>query len=225
MFCTKCGKTIDDNAPFCGFCGAPTGKGAETVTNGAPQAVPQPAEPQQAAPQQAAPQYGMPQAPQYGAPQAPQYGAANNSGAMLNLQPNIINWIKIGLLGAIAILSLLVLIGSIVTLGSIGTLYSGGLGGLGAISSLYGAMMMARVTSIICFSFCVLGVVFNLLAKQNWKLMYVCAILGVLIFVFNFVLFSEAVIFAGIMLILSSSAMLSVIARTVLKDIIPMFKK
>lgn len=221
MFCSKCGKTIDDNAPFCGFCGAPTGKSAETVTNGAPQA----AAPQPAAPQQAAPQYGMPQAPQYGTPQTPQYGAANNSGAILNLQPNVINWIKIGLLGVIAVLSLLALIGSIVTLGSIGTIYSGGLGGLGAISSLYGAMMMVRVTSIICFSFCVIGVVFNILAKQNWTLMYICAGLGVLIFVFNFVLFSEAVIFAGIMLILSSASMLSVIARTVLKDIIPMFKK
>lgn len=233
MFCTKCGKTIDDNAPFCSYCGAPTGKSAEPVTNGAAQEIyPQQTAPQQAAPQAPqygapqAPQYGAPQAPQYGAPQAPQYGNPNSAGAVLKLAPNIVNWIKIGLLGVIAIVSLLVLIGSIVTLASVGAMFSGSLSGIySAATSLYGAMVMVRVTAIICFVFCVVGVAFKFLANQNWNLIFICAALGVLIFVFNFVLFSEAVIFAGIMLIISASAMLSVIARAVIKDILPIFKR
>lgn len=86
MFCSKCGKTIDDNATFCSFCGnTVTNAAASAPVEAAPQtaapqqAAPQYSAPQQAAPQQAAPQYGAPQqgAPQYGAPQqgAPQYGA------------------------------------------------------------------------------------------------------------------------------------------------------
>lgn len=101
MFCSKCGKTIDDNATFCSFCGnTVTNAAASAPVEAAPQtaapqqaapqysapqqaapqqAAPQQAAPQQAAPQQAAPQYGAPQygAPQQGAPQygAPQYGA------------------------------------------------------------------------------------------------------------------------------------------------------
>lgn len=91
MFCSKCGKTIDDNATFCNFCGSPVTNAAAPAANDAPvapQVVSQPAAPQSApqqytAPQQSAPQYGAPQqgAPQYGAPQqgAPQYGAPQQS--------------------------------------------------------------------------------------------------------------------------------------------------
>lgn len=232
MFCSKCGKTIDDNAPFCGFCGAPTGKSAETVTNGAPQATaPQPAAPQQAAPQQpSAFGFGAPQgtAPQYGAPQAPQYGAAGSSGSFMNLSPSITNWIKLGLLGVIGLMSLLVLIASITTLATTGAVFSGD---IFKALKLPGAISFSRVTAIICFSFCVLGVVFTVLSKQQWKLMYMCGGIGVIMFVFNFILGAglssdgpAPLIVSSIFLLISASAMLSVIARAVVKNFIPKIK-
>lgn len=212
MFCTKCGKTIDDNAPFCGFCGAPTGA--------APDAAPQPAP--QPAPQQ--PQNGV-----YQQPQQPQYGASNSTGSGLNLSQNNINWIKLGLLGVIAILSLLVLIASICVLSNTGAALHGNY--LVALK-LPGLITFARVSAILCFSFSVLGVVFTVLVKQPWKLLYVCAGISVIMFVFNFVLggwikaMSVApIIVSGIFLLACASSMLSLIVRTVLKDFIGMFKK
>lgn len=219
MFCTKCGKTIDDNAPFCGFCGAPTG----VASDAAPQQAPQPAAPQNNVPQYGAPQQGMYQQSQ------PQYGASNPNGAVLNLSQNNINWIKLGLLGVIAILSLLVLIASISVLSTTGSAYSGNF--LVALK-LPGLITFARVSAILCFSFSVLGVVFTVLVKQPWKLLYVCAGISVVMFVFNFVLGGwmnamsiAPIIVSGIFLILCASSMLSLIVRTVLKDFIGMFKK
>ena len=86
MFCAKCGKTIDDNATFCGFCGAPTNNATNAVMNGAPQQnapqsdIPQPTNPTQ----QAAPQYG-----------APQYNAQPvSTGFKLNLDPKMVDIIN-----------------------------------------------------------------------------------------------------------------------------------
>lgn len=207
MFCTKCGKTIDDNAPFCGFCGAPTGAASD--------AAPQPA------PQQ--PQNGMYQQPQ------PQYGAVNTGGSGLNLTPNAINFIKLGLLGVIALTCILELIASINVLASTGAVFSGNF--LAALK-LPGAITFARVSAILCFSFSVLGVGFTFLIKQPWKLLFVCAGISVVMFVFNFVLggwenaLSVApIIVSGIFLLVCASSMLSLIVRTVLKDFIGMFKK
>ena len=72
-FCTMCGQQIDDNMPFCPYCGAP-----QQATPQPQQAAPQPQQaapqPQQAAPQ---PQQAAPQ-PQQAAPQPqqqpPQFG-------------------------------------------------------------------------------------------------------------------------------------------------------
>lgn len=218
MFCSKCGKTIDDNAPFCGFCGTPTGKGSETVTNGAPQAaVPQPTAPQTVAPQPVAPQapqYGAPQAPQYGAPQAPQYGApqapqygtpqAPQYGApqqapmggkpTLNLAPNVVDLINKVLRGCLAVLAILIFIGAIGVLASLGSMKSmtTSLGSttaaLNAVQGLIAFSNLARVPAIISFALALGGAVFTYLTKQRSLFSYIAAGAGVLMFVFNFFL-------------------------------------
>lgn len=196
MLCSKCGKMIDDNAPFCGFCGEPTGDTPD------------------AAPQQQS---------------QPQYAASNSTGSGLNLSQNNINWIKLGLLGVIAILSLLVLIASICVLSNTG---AGLKGNIYSALKLPGLITFARVSAILCFSFSVLGVVFTILVKQPWKLLYVCAGISVVMFIFNFVMGSwlnamsiAPIIISGIFLLACASSMLSLIVRTVLKDFIGMIKK
>ena len=164
-------------------------------------------------------------------PAQPQQSApsVNNGGAVLNLDPKIVNYIKLGLIGVIGILALLVFIASIVTLGSVGSIFSGD---FMAALKLPGAIGFARVTAILCFSFCVLGVVFVVLTKQKFNVMYVCAGLSVLMFIFNFVMGSwltaslpASIIVAAIFLLASASSMLGVIARTILKEVLPTFKK
>ena len=68
-FCTMCGQQIDDNMPFCPYCGAPQ-QAAPQPQQAAPQPQQAVSQPQQAAPQpqQAAPQ---PQPPQFGQYQTP----------------------------------------------------------------------------------------------------------------------------------------------------------
>ncbi len=232
MFCSKCGKTIDDNATFCSYCGNTVNNAASsapvetTPQNAAPQqaapqysapqqaapqySAPQQAAPQYSAPQQAAPQYGAPQqaAPQYGAPQqgAPQYGAPQQGVPQYGVpqgqygypaQPgptltpaakNIINMI---FKGSLAILGLLILIGAIGSLASLGagenaSTYTAQ---LKAYESLKNFMGLARVPAIIAFSFAVIDAVFTYLTKQKSMLTYINAGIGVILFVFNFVMY------------------------------------
>lgn len=198
MFCGKCGNVIDDNAKQCPFCGTPV----EEMQS-------QPAQPQQSAP------------------------SVNNGGAVLNLDPKIVNYIKLGLIGVIGLLALLVFIASIVVLGTLGSAFRSVMSGsFGAVFRLPGVIGFARVTAILCFSFCVLGVVFVVLTKQKFNVMYVCAGLSVLMFIFNFVMGSwltaslpASIIVAAIFLLASASSMLGVIARTILKEVLPTFKK
>lgn len=203
MICSKCGKTIDDNAPFCGFCGAPTGAASD------------------AAPQQT--QNGMYQQ------QSPYGAAANPSGGGLNLSPNAINYIKLGFLGVIAITCILTLIASINVLAATGSLLKFN---LLAAFKLPGFITFARVSAILCFSFSALAVGFTFLVKQPWKLLFVCAGISVVMFIFNFVLGGwvkaetpAPLIISAIVLLACASSMLSMIVRTVLKDFIGMFKK
>lgn len=212
MFCSKCGKTIDDNATFCSFCGnSVNGAASSASVETTPQnAVPQQGAPQYGAPQQAAPQYGAPQqgapqqgAPQYGAPQqgAPQYGAPQYGAPQgqygypaqsgFTLTPAVINIINMILKGTLAVLGLLILIGSIGSMASLGagenaTSYSAM---VKAAESLKNFMGLARVPAIIAFSFAIIDAVFSYLTKQKSILTYINAGIGVILFVFNFVMY------------------------------------
>lgn len=215
MFCSKCGKEIEDTSTFCKFCGAPVENAAsapvqpvqpvqdvmpQPVQNVAPQpaqdVIPQPA--QNVAPQN--PQYGAPQAPQYGAPQAPQYGAPQNPqftqvGFSLNLEPNVVDIINKILRGAIALVALLVLIGSIGTMASTGYIMSNlltmtSLQAASTAMALYNFMVLLRVASIITFVLTIGGGVFTFLTKQGSLFSYISAGLGLLIFIFHFILFA-----------------------------------
>ena len=221
MFCSKCGKTIDDNATFCGFCGAPTNNAANAVMNGAPQ--------------QSAPQYGTPQqnAPQYG---APQYNAQPvSTGFTLNLDPKMVDIINKALRGVLALLGLLTFIGAIGTMASVGSLASGNILGAAGIQGFY---YLARVTAIIGFSLSLLGAVFTFLTKQHSLFSYISCGIGIIMFIFNFVMYGGFVSFAlssygslkmggiivsGIFLIISALAMIasSVIIIMKKEDIIP----
>ena len=198
MFCSKCGKTIDDNATFCGFCGAPANNAAETVTNGTPQGVPQPTPtptqnnvPQYGAPQNNASQFGAPQnsAPQFG---APQFGAPQTSagGFSLNLAPNVVEMINKILRGVLALLAVMILIGSIGPMASIGAVKntSSMSSGLSALKGLIAFVNLARVPAIISFILALAGAVFAYLTKQRSLFAYIAAGAGVIMFIFNFFL-------------------------------------
>lgn len=196
MFCSKCGKTIDDNATFCGFCGASTGVAPGAAPNVAPQPVaPQPVNPQNGVPQYTAPQNNM---PQYGAPQngmyqqppQPQQQGQFSSGFSLSLDPKMIDIINKSIRGALALLSVLVIIGAIGSMavaGSISTAFKTGItSGLGGIQAFYG---LARVPAIIAFVISIAGLVFTVLTKQRSLFSYISAGAGVILFIFNFVLY------------------------------------
>ena len=270
MFCPKCGKEIDDNATFCGFCGTPLKSEINEVSVGAPQTVPQPtvsqmtapqaavpqptapqmtapqaaipqptapqmtapqaAVPQPTAPQMTAPQAAVPQptAPQMTAPQAPifqqttpqgvtQFGAPQatpSAGFNLNLAPKTIDLINKVIRGALVLLSLLILIGSIGTMASAGSVVSVFSGNTAAAElgakSLIPFMNLARVPAIIAFSLSVLGLVFTILTKQKSLFSYVCAGVGVIMFVFNFVMYGGALSFGTSLYSSAFSAMLGV---------------
>lgn len=183
MFCTKCGKEIDDSAAFCIYCGAPVSSAANTA-----QGVSQPNS-----------------IPQYGAPQ--QFGVVN-----LYLAPNVIDLINKILRGAVAIVGLLVLIGSIGTLGTTASMLSNPFAGLLKLKTLYNFMVLLRVSSIITFILTLGGAAFTFLTKQRSLFSYISAGLGTLIFIFHFIVFGAdavgAVITFCIFLILFSIALI-----------------
>lgn len=206
MFCSKCGKEIDNDATFCGFCGNPTdvtptaADASQTMPQQAvsQQTIPQQAVSQQTIPQQAAPQQTIPQptasqqasfqqtAPQFN---TPQYGAPS-SDFNLNLDPKLVDIINKGLRAVLIILSLLMFIGAIGAMASVGSMISGSTGaaalGLLNFSSFVG---LARVPAIIAFSLSVLGLAFTILTKQKSLFSYISAGIGTIMFIFNFVMY------------------------------------
>ena len=66
--CTKCGAMLEDNAVFCGKCGASFANDAAAAMGGAQQPFGQPQQPQFNQPQQP---FGQPQQPQFNQPQQP----------------------------------------------------------------------------------------------------------------------------------------------------------
>lgn len=223
MFCSKCGKTIDDNAPFCGFCGAPTGV-ASNVADPVPQPAPQPVIPQNTVPQNNVPQYGAPQnnVPQYGAPQnnVPQYGAPQNNvpqygapqngmpqqpqaqfgGAGFSLDAKMIDIINKSIRSALIVLSVLVIIGAIGSMAVAGGLSSalktGNTAGLGAAMNAEGFYNLSRVPAIIAFGISILGLAFTMFTKQRSLFSYLSVGAGLLLFIFNFVMYGGYVSFA-----------------------------
>lgn len=174
MICSKCGKTIDDNATFCGFCGAPASNASELVTNGAPQGVvPQPVA-QNAVPQPTASQFGVPQptaaqpmasgfgapqnnAPQYGAPQqgaqqfgapqgtAPQYGAPQAATTGGGFTLNLAPNV-VDIINKV-LRGLLAVLAILIIIGSIGTMAS-----IGSIKKSSGLSGLTALQSLIGFS-------------------------------------------------------------------------
>ena len=179
MFCTKCGKQIDDSSTFCNFCGAPVTNSA----GAAPQAVPQPT-PTQSAP----PQFGAPQndAPQFSTPQGV------SGGAGLNLAPNVVDLINKILRGILLLLAVLVLIGSIGTLASVGKASSGNTTSVTSSFNLLKGLIafsnLARIPAIISFVLAAGGAVFAFLSKQRSLFAYIACGFGLIMFIFNFFL-------------------------------------
>lgn len=206
MFCSKCGKTIDDNAPFCGFCGAPTGVAS---TPAAPQPAPQPVIPQNTVPQNTmpqnnVPQYGAPQnpqgnVPQYGAPQQPQqqYGG----GFSFSLDAKTTDIINKSIRSALIVLSILIIIGAIGFMAVAGGLASafktGNTAGLMAAGGVEHFYNLSRVPAIIAFVISIGGLVFTMLTKQRSLFSYISVGAGLLLFIFNFVMYGGYVSFAN----------------------------
>ena len=221
MFCSKCGKTIDDNAPFCGFCGAPTGvapaAAPTAVPQPAPQPVPQPTDVQSAVPQPApqpvpqptdaqsvAPQYTAPQptnvqngAPQYNAPQngmyQPQPQGQFTNGFNLNLDAKTTDLINKGIRGVLAILALLVVIGAIGSMAVAGAISSAFTTGSFSDNidpnSMQAFYNLARVPAIIAFVISLAGLAFTMITKQRSLFSYISAGAGLILFIFNFVMY------------------------------------
>lgn len=190
MFCPTCGKTIDDNAPFCGFCGATTGVAASAPAPSSEQPA-QPVIPQNPAPQNTVPQFTAPQSP------APQYAAPKPASSFkLNIDPKVADFIKLAISAILAVLAVLTLIGSIGTLATLGKLkdymtYGGDLDSLDSIRLIDNLLIfvnLARTPAIISFGLAVCGVVVAYSTKQ--KIMFPCvqAGVGLIMFVFNFLL-------------------------------------
>lgn len=204
MFCSKCGKIIDDNATFCGFCGAPANNAAEAVTNGAPQGVPQPTSTQNSAPQFGAPQNS---APQFDAVQnsAPQFGTPQTSTGRfsLNLAPNVVDMINKILRGVLVLLAVMMLVGSIGSIATIGTANSGNSNDpFGLLKAMIAFANLARVPAIISFVLALAGAVFAYLTKQRSLFSYIAGGVGVIMFIFNFFL----VKFSNFMSMITASA-------------------
>lgn len=180
MFCSKCGKTIDDNATFCSYCGAPAPNAAA-----------------QSAPQQAAPQQPAPQQPQYGAPQnnmqQPQYGGYPNQrpvGAGFTLNPQTLNLVNMVLRVALILLSILILIGAIVSMATAGSYANGNI--LKNLSIHYLACAPANVA----FGLSVIGACLTFYTKQRSLFSYISAGAGLILFIFNFVMHGSMVALA-----------------------------
>ena len=200
MFCTKCGKEIDDGAAFCISCGAPVSK-STAAAGPMPQDVTPQAPAQGAAPLNSAPQYV-----------APQNGSFPNQAAPVNLSISLdekmIGIIRKALCGVLALLSIMVIIGAIGSMAVAGTLSNPGKASysalLSAATNMQGLYYLARVPAIIAFSLSVLGLGFSMFTKQRSLFAYVCACAGVLLFIFNFVLYGGYVSFAKSGLLSSS---------------------
>lgn len=197
MFCPNCGKTIDDNATFCGFCGAPTGVAASAPVAEQPAqpVIPQNPVPQYTAPQNTVPQYTAPQTPvpqgsvpQYAMPQQPAAG-----GATISLDAKTTNIINKSIAAALIILSILVIIGAIGSMAVAGAISSAlrnlSTSSLNSVGNPKAFYNLARVPSIIAFCFSVGGLVFSMLTKQRSLFAYISAGAGLLLFIFNFVLY------------------------------------
>lgn len=210
MFCPKCGKTIDDNAPFCGFCGATTGVAASAPVAEQPAqpVIPQNPAPAAPAPQNTAPQYAAPQNP------VPQYAAAPKpaSSFKLNLDPQVASFIRMAISAVLAVLAVLVLIGSIGTLATLGKInnymtYYGDLEDLDSIRLIDNLLVfvnLARTPAIISFGLAACGAVVAYLSKQ--KIMFPCisAGVGLIMFVFNFLLVQVSSMYALYKLVTNS---------------------
>ena len=179
MICNKCGKEIDDSATFCIFCGAP-------VSGDAPQPTPA---------QNSTVQYGA----------SPEQSAPINLN--ITLDAKMIDIIRKVLCGALALLSLLTIIGAIGSMATAGTLTNPKASYtalLSAATSMQGFYYLARVPAIIAFSLSVLGLGFSIFTKQRSLFAYACACAGVLMFIFNFVLYGGYVSFAKTTLLSAS---------------------
>ena len=213
MFCTKCGKSIDDNVAFCPFCGAPVNNAANTSVNAAPQGAPMQTPAQISAPQYSAPQFV-----------APQFGVG---GSGFNPASNVVDLINKILRGVIAIVGLLTLIGAIGTLGTTASILSSPISVFTKARTLYNFMVLLRVAAIITFILTLGGAVFTFLTKQRSLFSYISAGIGLLIFIFHFILFGAsgvgAVIVFCIFLMLLAVALIgaSVIIILNKEDIIP----
>lgn len=172
MFCSKCGKTIDDNATFCSFCGSPTGQASNA---------------QQSAPQNTMPQYG-----------APQYGSSGASFLAIvgNLSGKVVDYINRSVRGSLIVLGILTIIGAIGSMVSAVGLANGKLFGAMAATHIDSFYYLSRVPAIIAFSLSVLALVFSALTTQRSLFSYISACGGVIMFIFNFVMYSGYVSFA-----------------------------
>lgn len=195
MFCPNCGKTIDDNAPFCGFCGAPTGVAASAPAPAAEQPA-QPVIPQNPVPQNTVPQYTAPQAPQqaqYTAPQQQYAAPQQQAAASFSLDAKTTDIINKCIRGSLIVLSILIIIGAIGSMAVAGAISSAfkmlDTSGLGAVDNAKAFYGLARVPAIIAFVISIGGLVFTILTKQRSLFSYICACCGVMLFIFNFVLY------------------------------------
>lgn len=216
MFCSKCGKTIDDNATFCGFCGNPVGQAANA--------------PQNSAPQNTMPQYGT---PQYGAPQYGGNGGASFMAIMGNLSGKVVDYINKSVRGSLIMLSILTIIGSIGSMVSVVGFAKKDLFGVMAATHIDSFYYLSRVPAIIAFSLSILALAFSILTKQRSLFSYISACSGVLMFIFNFVMYggyksflktffsskiqTGGVVVAGIFLIIGSLAMIASCAVMILR--------
>ena len=177
---------------------------------------------------------GTPVEEMHSQPAQPQQSApsVNNGGAVLNLDPKIVNYIKLGLIGVIGAITLLELIASIVCLASLQTI------------NILGGITFARVPAIICFSVCVLGAGFFALIQERWMPIFICAGISAVMFIFNFVLYGgiftiakramlslgndlsiAPLVVPAVFLLICSVAMLGFVGYVVYKEVLPTFKK
>lgn len=209
MFCSKCGKEIDDTSTFCNYCGNPV--------NAAAPAAPQPTPAQNSAPQYSAPQNA-----------APQF----NAGFTINLAPHVIEMINKILRGGLAVVGLLALIGSIGTMGSMASLMSNPFSIYTSGIALYNFMVLLRVACIITFVLTVGGAVFTALTKQRSLFSYISGCIGLLMFIFHFIMFGMVgaalvggvIVFAIFQILLSAALIAASVIILLKKEDIIKFK-
>ena len=210
MFCSKCGKEIDDTATFCNYCGNPVNADAS--------AAPQPAPVQNSAPQYSAPQNA-----------APQF----NAGVNLNLAPKTVDLIDLIIKGLIAVMGLMMIIGCIGSMASLSSIFKNALGSLFGSSSklentlkaLQGFLVIIRISAIVTFVAGIAGVVFAVLTKKKSTATFVTVGIGTLMFIFHFIMFGlgasvilGGLIAFGIILIILAITLISISVAGALKN-------